>query len=48
MAQKTTQQRFIAERVRSLAVVYLTRREDLIVTEEATDIGRRPVGYAES
>ena len=39
MAQKTTQQRFIAERVRSLAVVYLTRREDLIVTEEATDIG---------
>ena len=40
MAQKTTQQqRFIAERVRALAVVYLTRREDLIVTEETADIG---------
>ncbi len=40
MAQKTTQQqRFIAERVRALAVVYLTRREDLIVTEETTDVG---------
>jgi hypothetical protein len=37
MAQKTTQQqRFIAERVRALAVIYLTRREDLIVTD-ATD-----------
>jgi hypothetical protein len=39
MAQNTTQQRFIAERVRALAVVYLTRRDDLIVTEEATDAG---------
>ncbi len=39
MAQKTTQQRFIAERVRALAIVYLTRREDLVVTEEATDVG---------
>src|SRR5262245_16779362 len=41
MAQKTTQQqRFIHERVRALAVVYLTRREDLIVTEEtAADVG---------
>lgn len=39
MAQNTTQLRFIAERVRALAVVYLTRREDLIVTEEGTDVG---------
>jgi hypothetical protein len=40
MAQNTTQQkRFIAERVRALAVVYLTRREDLIVTEETADFG---------
>jgi hypothetical protein len=40
MAQKTTQQqRFIHERVRALAVVYLTRREDLIVTEETADVG---------
>ncbi len=40
MAQKTTQQqRFIAERVRALAVVYLTRRDDLIITEEAADFG---------
>jgi|SRR5579864_781742 len=39
MAQKTTQKRFIAERVRALAIVYLTRREDLIVTEEPTDVG---------
>jgi hypothetical protein len=39
MAQNTTQQRFIAERARALAVVYLTRREDLLVTEEATDVG---------
>ena len=40
MAQKTTQQqRFVAERVRALAVVYLTRRADLIVTEETADVG---------
>jgi len=40
MAQKTSQQRrFIGERVRALAVVYLTRREDLIVTEETADVG---------
>jgi hypothetical protein len=40
MAQKATrQQRFIAERVRALAVVYLTRREDLIVTAETADFG---------
>jgi hypothetical protein len=40
MAQKTTQQqRFIAERVRALAVVYLTRREDLIVSEDTVDSG---------
>src|SRR4051812_37372354 len=41
MAQKTTQlqQRFIADRVRALAVVDLTRREDLIVTEETSDVG---------
>src|ERR1700722_13282157 len=39
MAQKSTQQRFIAERVRALAVVYLTRRGDLIVTEETGDVG---------
>src|SRR4051812_22100120 len=39
MAQSTTQERFIAERVRALAVVYLTRRDDLIVTEETADIG---------
>ena len=39
MAQNTTQLRFIAERVRALAVVYLTRRGDLIVTEEGTDVG---------
>jgi hypothetical protein len=39
MAQKTMQQRFIAERVRALAIVYLTRREDLIVTEEGADVG---------
>ena len=40
MAQKTTQQqRFIGERVRALAVVYLTRREDLIVTDETADVG---------
>lgn len=40
MAQKAAeQQRFIAERVRALAVVYLTRREDLIVTEETADVG---------
>src|SRR4051812_22727000 len=40
MVQKAAeQQRFIAERVRALAVVYLTRREDLIVTEETADVG---------
>jgi hypothetical protein len=40
MAQKTTrQQRFIAERVHALAVVYLTRREDLIVSDDTTDSG---------
>jgi len=39
MAQNTTQLRFIAERVRALAVVYLTRRGDLIVTDEAADVG---------
>jgi hypothetical protein len=40
MKQKTKQkQRFIADRVRALAVVYLTRREDLIVSEETTDVG---------
>jgi hypothetical protein len=40
MAQKTNQQqRFIGERVRALAVVYLTRRDDLIVTEETADVG---------
>lgn len=39
MAQNTTQERFFAERVRALAVVYLTRRADLIVTEETADIG---------
>jgi hypothetical protein len=39
MAQDTTQQRFIAGRARALAVVYLTRRGDLIVTEEAADLG---------
>lgn len=40
MAQKlASQNRFIEERVRALAVVYLTRREDLMITEETTDIG---------
>jgi hypothetical protein len=39
MAQNTTQERFIAERVRALAVVYLTRRDDLIVSEETVDVG---------
>jgi hypothetical protein len=40
MAQKSTQQqRFIAERVRALAVVYLTRREDLIISEEPAEFG---------
>jgi hypothetical protein len=40
MALKTTpQQRFIAERVRASAVVYLTRREDLSITEETDDVG---------
>jgi hypothetical protein len=35
----TRQQRFIAERVRALAIVYLTRRDDLIVTEETAELG---------
>jgi hypothetical protein len=39
MAETPTQKRFIAERVRALAVVYLTRREDLIVREEPADVG---------
>jgi hypothetical protein len=40
MPQKTTQQqRFIAERVRALAVVYLTRRDDLIISEDTADSG---------
>ena len=39
MSQNVTRQRFISERVRALAVVYLTRREDLIVTEETADVG---------
>ena len=39
MTRNATQQRLIAERVRALAVVYLTRRDDLIVTEETADIG---------
>jgi hypothetical protein len=37
--RKRSQQRFIAERARALAVVYLTRRDDLIVTEEPGDVG---------
>jgi hypothetical protein len=37
IARKTIQQPFIAERVRALAVVNVTRREDLIITEEAID-----------
>jgi hypothetical protein len=40
MAQITKQQqRFIAERVRTLAVVYLTRRSDLSITEETDCVG---------
>ena len=40
MARKITQQqRFINERVRALAIVYLTRRDDLIVAEETSDNG---------
>jgi hypothetical protein len=40
MAKKTSQQnRFVLERARALAVVYLTRRKDLIVTEETLDVG---------
>ncbi len=35
----TRQQRFIAERVRALAIVYLTRRDDLVVTEETAELG---------
>jgi hypothetical protein len=37
--RKRSQQRFIAERARALAVVYLTRRDDLIVTEEPGNVG---------
>jgi hypothetical protein len=39
MGQQSTQEYFIAERARILALVYLTRREDLIVTEETADVG---------
>jgi hypothetical protein len=39
MAQDTVQKRFIAERVRALGVVYLTRRTDLTVIEEPADTG---------
>ena len=39
MGRQSTQQHFIAERSRTLAVVYLTRREDLIVTEETAKVG---------
>jgi hypothetical protein len=40
MTQKSTrQERFISERVRALAIVFLTRREDLIVSEENVDGG---------
>ncbi len=39
MAKQLPQQRFIAERVRALAVVRLTRRDDLIITEETADVG---------
>lgn len=39
MSTRTAQEHFIAERVRALAVVYLTRRPDLIVTEETADVG---------
>jgi Domain of unknown function (DUF4365) len=39
MGRRSTQQHFIVERARALALVYLTRREDLIVTEEAADVG---------
>jgi Domain of unknown function (DUF4365) len=39
MGQQSTQQHFIAERARISALVYLTRREDLIVTEETADVG---------
>ena len=40
MAQKTSQQeRLGLERARALAIVCLTRRSDLVVREETTDIG---------
>jgi hypothetical protein len=39
MGQRSTQQHFITERARALALVYLTRRKDLIVTEETADVG---------
>lgn len=40
MAHETAlQKRLIAERVRSLALVYLTRRTDLDVREEQVDVG---------
>jgi hypothetical protein len=37
--EAASQSRFIADRVRALAVVYLTRRDDLIVIEEPADVG---------
>jgi hypothetical protein len=37
MGQQSTQEYFVAERARITALVYLTRREDLIVTEETAD-----------
>lgn len=39
MARNVAQQRFLRERALALAVVHLTRRKDLIVTEETADIG---------
>jgi hypothetical protein len=37
MGQQSTQQHFIAELARILALVYLTRREDLVITEEPAE-----------
>lgn len=39
MGQTSTQRHFIVERSRALAVVYLTRRDDLVVTEESARVG---------
>jgi Domain of unknown function (DUF4365) len=40
VAQQSSQQkRLISERVRALAIMYLTRRSDLVVREETTDVG---------